>query len=81
MTYESVLTKVYRQDQGGRDVDELDVDELDGVDGGDGEGRRLLVGVVELVKVFVQEGEVVHAMHPVRHVILRLERRSYYISA
>ena len=42
---------MYRHDQGGRDVDELDVDELDGVDGGDREGRRLLVRVVQLVEV------------------------------
>ena len=52
-----LLTEMYRQQQSGRDVDELYVDELDGVDGGDREGRRLLVGVVQLVKVsarFVQ---------------------------
>ena len=52
-----LLTEMYRQQQSGRDVDELYVDELDGVDGGDRECRRLLVGVVQLVKVsarFVQ---------------------------
>ena len=42
---------MYRQKESGRYVDKLYVDELDGVDGGDGEGRRLLVGVVQLVEV------------------------------
>ena len=51
------------------DVDHLNVQELDGMDGGDAEGRGLLVGVVELVEVLVQEGHVVDAVQPVRDVV------------
>ena len=48
----------------------LDVQHLHGVDGGDGEGGRVLVGVVQLVEVLVQPGRVVEPVQQVRHVVL-----------
>ena len=45
------LTNVHGHKEHGRGVDGLNVDELDRVDGGDREGRRLLVRVVQLVEV------------------------------
>ena len=54
----------------GQDVDRLEDDELDGVDRGHGEGRRLLVGVVQLVEVLVEERPVEDAVPPVGRVVL-----------
>ena len=42
------------------------------MDGGDGEGRGLLVRVVKLVEVLVQERHVVDAVGPVSEVILKM---------
>ena len=60
-----VLTPVNWPEEHGRCVDELHVEDLDGVDGGDREGGRLLVRVVQLVEVLVQLRQVVDAMGPV----------------
>ena len=49
----------------------LDVHEFKGMDGRDREGRRLLVGVVEFVKMLVQERSVVQPVGPVRPVVLQ----------
>ena len=48
----------------------MHVDELDGMDGRHGEGRRLLISVVQFVEIFVEERRVVHAVVPIRQVIL-----------
>ena len=60
----------------GADEDELHVDELERVDGGDAEGRRLLVGVVQLVEVLVQERRVVQPVRQVGEVVLKRVRES-----
>ena len=49
----------------GRDVDGLEDDELNGMNGSDGEGGGLLVGVMQLVEVDVQEWQVEDAMAPI----------------
>ena len=65
-----VLTEVDGEEEHGRDVDHLDGGHLDGVDGGDGEGRGVLVGVVKLVEALVEEGHVVDPVGPVGQVVL-----------
>ena len=49
----------------GRDVDGLEDDKLDGVNGSDGESGGLLVGVMQLVEVDVQEWPVEDSVAPV----------------
>ena len=46
-----ILTSVDLHEEHGGDVDGLDVEELHGVDGGDGECGGLFVGVVQLVEM------------------------------
>ncbi len=67
---------MYGPEEHGRNVDALDVGDLEGVDGGDGEGRGLFVRVVQLVKVLVQKRPVVDAVRPVGQVILQNNRES-----
>ena len=59
-----------RHEEHGRNVDELNVDELKGVDGGDGKGRGVFVGVVKFVEMLIQPGCVVNTVRPVCEVIL-----------
>ena len=47
------------------DVDGLEHDELNGMDGSDGEGRWLLVGVVQLVEVLVEPRPVENTVAPI----------------
>ena len=49
----------------GRDVDGLEDDKLNGMNGSDGEGGGLLVGVMQLVEVDVQEWPVENTVAPV----------------
>ncbi len=49
----------------GRDVDGLEYDELNGMNGSDGEGGGLLVGVMQLVEVDVEKWQVKDAMAPI----------------
>jgi len=49
------------------------------VNGGHREGRRLLVGVVQLVEVLVQERPMEHTVTPIRKVILLEEKRLFVI--
>jgi hypothetical protein len=65
------------EEKHGRDVDGLEHDELDRVNGGHREGRRLLVGVVQLVEVLVQERPVEHTVAPVCKIILLKEKDSF----
>ena len=58
------------EEEHGRDVDHLDGGHLDGVDGGDGEGRGVLVGVVKLVEALVEKRHVVDPVGPVGQVVL-----------
>ena len=66
-----LLTPMNLEEEHGRDVDALEDDELHRVDGGHGEGRRLLVGVVQLVEVLVHPGPVEDAVAPVSQIILK----------
>ncbi len=61
---------MYWREEDGCYIDALYVDDLDRVDGGDGEGRGLLVSVVQLVEVLVQPRPVVDAVRPVRDIVL-----------
>ena len=70
-----MLTKVDWIEEHWWDVDDLDGDELHGVDGRDREGRGLLVVMVQLVEVLVQEGHVVHPVVPVGDVVLPLKKK------
>ena len=60
-----VLTPVNLEQEHGRDVDWLEDDELNGMNGSDREGGGLLVGVMQLVEVDVQEWQVEDAMAPI----------------
>jgi hypothetical protein len=66
-----LLTPVNLEQEHGRDVDGLEDDELDGMNGSDGEGGGLLVGVVQLVEVDVHEWQVEDTMTPISKVILK----------
>lgn len=59
-----------RHQEHGRDENALHMDKLDGMDGRDGESRRLFVRVVQFVEVLVEEWRVVHAVVPIGQVIL-----------
>ena len=59
------------EEEHGRHVDGLNVDNLNGVNGRDRERRRLLVRMMQLVKVFIQERPVVDAMRPISQVVLQ----------
>ena len=50
-TVQELLTSIEFHEEHWRDVNGLDVEELHGVDGGDGEGGGLFVGVVQLVEM------------------------------
>ena len=52
------------------DVDALEDDELNGMNGGHGEGGRLLVRVMELVEVPVEPWPVENSVAPVGQVVL-----------
>ena len=70
------LTPVDGHEEHGTDEDKLYVDELERVNGRDAEGRRLLVGVVQLVEVLVQERRVVQPVRQVGEVVLKRVRES-----
>lgn len=70
------LTPMHGEEHHGTDEDGLHVEKFNGMDGGDAEGRGLLVLVVQLVEVFVEEGQVVHTVVPVRQVVLQTEHHS-----
>ena len=63
-----------RKEEHGQDVNALDVDELERVDGRDGESGRLLISVMQLVKVFVQPRRVVNPVSPICEVILESKK-------
>lgn len=50
---------------------QLDVHDLERMDGGDREGSRLLVLVVELVEMLVEPRSVVQTMKDIRRVVLK----------
>jgi len=56
--HEAVHRSIEFHEEHWRDVDGLDVEELHGVDGGDGESGGLFVGVVQLVEVLTSRGKV-----------------------
>lgn len=55
---------------------ELNVHDLEGMYGGDGEGGRLLVLVVQLVEVLVQPRRVVQPVKDVSSVVLKASNTS-----
>ena len=65
-----VLTKVDWKEEHGRDINALNVQNLERMNGGHGEGRRLFVSVVQLVEMLVEERSVVDPVGPVSQVIL-----------
>ncbi len=77
--YSFLHTPVNLEEKHGWDVDGLEHDELDRVNGGHREGRRLLVGVVQLVEVLVQERPMEHTVTPIRKVILLEEKILFVI--
>lgn len=66
-----MLTPVSRHEEHGGDEHHLHVHEFHGMDGRHGESGRLFVQMVHLVEVLVQKRRVVHAVVPVRQVVLK----------
>ena len=58
------------KEEHGRDINALDVQNLERMNSGHGEGRRLFVSMVQLVEMLVEERSVVDSVGPVSQVIL-----------
>lgn len=66
------------KEEHGRDVDTLNVHNLQRMNSGHREGRRLFVSVVQLVEMLIKERRVVDPMGPVSQVILSCHKKVHY---
>ena len=75
LLHKILLTKVNRYDKKGDKKCYLYMYNLHRVNCSNGEGGGLLVFVVHFVEVLVEERNMVHAVQPVRHIVLRENNR------